>query len=233
MKTVNGTSIVEKIKDAHDRNQQFHRGRDKPDVCITDEDLDNLNLDHVDIDPLPQSCIDTCAPIGRKVPLAMACAGATCFAAIAILVCSLAAFCSFCCCNPTEPPTYVMVRVAIAPDRIYPDRACLLLQATAFNKSCCLINHFTGTYVVAARSNRSRDLGLCCIIRVLEWSRLGPGVLCTSGEIGEHGFNRDSIVDSLQVENTPSTSHMSGSQQPTGTASYTDPIKQPLMSGSP
>lgn len=171
MKTVNGTSIIEKIKDAHDRNQQFHRGRDKPDVCITDEDLDNLNLDHVDIDPLPQSCIDTCAPIGRKVPLAMACAGATCFAAIAILVCSLAAFCSFCCCNPTEPPTYVMVRVAIAPARIYPDRACLLLQATAFNKSCCLINHFTGTYVVAARSNRSRDLGLCCI-RVLACSAL-------------------------------------------------------------
>lgn len=106
---VNGTAIVDKINKAHEAKKDFHRRSGKPDVCITEEDLDGLNLDKIDIDPFPKTCIDKCAPFARKAPLAMACGGATCFAAIVLLVCSLGAFFSFCCCNPSDLPTYVMV----------------------------------------------------------------------------------------------------------------------------
>lgn len=106
---VNGTAIVDQIIHSHDQ-KQFHRGSKKPDICITEEDLEDLDLDSLDVKPMPRKCIDTCSPIAARIGLAVAWACATGFAAICLLLTSLAAFFSFCCCNPTEPPTYFMVR---------------------------------------------------------------------------------------------------------------------------
>lgn len=104
---VNGTAIVDKIIQKHDENEGDHAPG--TDVCITEDDLDDLNTEF-DVDPLPRKCVDRCAPLMSKAMMAAGCAGATCLAGIILLFCSLAACFSFCCCNQTEPPTYVMVR---------------------------------------------------------------------------------------------------------------------------
>lgn len=109
---VNGTALVDKLLEEHDHHSKFHRGHHRrhhshhDDVCITEDDVKTLDFHDVHFEPISRECIDTCAPIAQKAPLAAACALAMCICAIALLVASLGAFLCALCCKPAECSPY-------------------------------------------------------------------------------------------------------------------------------
>lgn len=117
---MNGGAIVDKIVGNHE-HRDFHRGshrhhhghhRHDEDVCITDDDLKGLRFEDLDVKPVPQACIDTCAPIAKRAALAAGCAAATVLCAFALLLCSLVTFaCALFCKKKKkdEPAAYCKV----------------------------------------------------------------------------------------------------------------------------
>lgn len=122
IKSANAQGIIDKIKKAHDEHHHEHHEHHHPDVCITDEDLDKLDLDNIDFPPFPEDCKKLCGPIAVRIPMAMAVVSVLTFTGAVLLVvslvcCCLAMCCPKCCTSSPGQPQYTPVATTALPDR--------------------------------------------------------------------------------------------------------------------